>query len=105
MKRLYGDEKFFSLASILYAKQNEWKVNSEEKFEAYAKEIGADWAKVKTEAAKPETEAAVSEDIREAGNHNIRSVPAFFVNGKKVAGAKPAEFFESMIESIIKETK
>ena len=105
VKNLYGDEKFFQLASILYAKQNEWKSNSEEKFAAYAKEIGADWTKVKAEAAKPETEAAVSEDISEAGSHNIRGVPAFFVNGKKVAGAKPAEFFESMIESIIKEKK
>ena len=105
VKNLYGDEKFFQLASILYAKQNEWKTNSEEKFAAYAKEIGADWEKVKAEAAKPETEAAVSEDIREAGSHNIRGVPVFFVNGKKVGGAKPAEFFESMIESIIKEKK
>ncbi len=105
VKNLYGDEKFFQLASILYAKQNEWKNNSEEKFEAYAKEIGADWAKVKAEIAKPETEAAVSEDIREAGSNNLRSVPTFFVNGKKVGGAKPAEFFESMIESIIKEKK
>lgn len=105
VKRLYGDEKFFKLASILYAKQNEWKTNHEEKFEAYAKEAGADWAKVKAEMAKPETEKAVTEDINEAGNHNIRSVPSFFVNGKKVSGAKPAEVFESMIESIIKEQK
>ena len=105
VKNLYGDEKFFQVASILYAKQKEWNSNSEEKFAAYAKEIGADWAKVKAEAAKPETEEAVSEDIREAGNHNLRGVPAFFVNGRKVAGAKPAEFFENMIESIIKEKK
>ncbi len=105
VKRLYGDEKFFQLASILYAKQKEWNSNPEEKFAAYAKEIGADWTKVKAEIAKPETEAAVSEDIREAGNHNLRSVPSFFVNGRKVSGAKPAEFFESMIESIIKEKK
>ena len=105
VKRLYGDEKFFKLASILYAKQNEWKTNTEEKFASYAKEIGADWAKVKGEITKPETEKAVSEDINEGGNHNIRSVPSFFVNGKKVSGAKPAEVFESMIESIIEEKK
>ena len=105
VKRLYGDEKFFKLASILYAKQGEWKNGTEEKFQAYAKEIGADWTKVKAEIAKPETEKAVAEDINEANNQNIRSVPAFFVNGKKVSGAKPAEFFESMIESIIKEKK
>ncbi len=105
VKRLYGDEKFFKLASILYAKQNEWKNSPEEKFAAYAKEIGADWTKVKAEAAKPETEKAVAEDINEANSQHLRSVPAFFVNGKKVSGAKPAEFFESMIESILKEKK
>ena len=55
--------------------------------------------------ARPETEKAVTEDINEAGRHNLRSVPAFFVNGKKVSGAKPAEVFESMIESIIKGEK
>lgn len=105
VKNLYGDEKFFQLASVLYSKQNEWNTNSEEKFAAYAKELGADWEKVKAEMTKPETEAAVSEDIREAGTHNLRSVPTFFVNGRKVGGAKPAEFFESMIESEIKEKK
>jgi len=105
VKKLYGDEKFFQLASILYAKQKEWNSNPEEKFAAYAKEVGADWTKVKAEMAKPGTEAAVSEDIREAGNLNLRGVPAFFVNGKKVSGAKPAEFFESMIESVLKEKK
>ena len=105
VKKLYGDEKFFQLAAILYSKQNDWKTNPEEKFEGYVKEIGADWGKVKAEAEKPGTEAAVSDDIREAGNLNIRSVPAFFVNGKKVSGAKPAEFFESMIESVLKEKK
>ena len=105
VKKLYGDEKFFQFAAILYSKQNDWKKNPEEKFEGYVKEIGADWGKVKAEAEKPVTEAAVSDDIREAGNLNIRSVPAFFVNGKKVSGAKPAEFFESMIESVLKEKK
>ena len=105
VKRLYGDEKFFKLASVLYAKQGEWKTDHEKKFETYAKEVGADWAKVKAEMGKPETEKAVTEDINEAGNHNIRSVPAFFINGRKVSGAKPAEFFESMIESMIKEKK
>jgi len=105
VKKLYGDEKFFQFAAILYSKQNDWKKNPEEKFEGYVKEIGADWGKVKAEAEKPGTEAAVSDDIREAGNLNIRSVPAFFVNGKKVSGAKPAEFFESMIESVLKEKK
>lgn len=105
VKRLYGDEKFFALASVLYAKQGEWKTDTEEKFAAYAKEIGADWTKVKAEMARPETEKAVTEDINEAGRHNLRSVPAFFVNGKKVSGAKPAEVFESMIESIIKGEK
>ena len=105
VKNIYGDEKFFKIADILYSRQSEWKGKTEEKFEAYSKEVGADWAKVKAEMEKPETAASVSEDIREGGSQNIRSVPVFFVNGKKVSGAKPAEFFESMIESIIKEKK
>ena len=105
VKNLYGDEKFFEAAAILYSRQKEWKNNHEEKFESYTKELGLDWTKIKAEAAKPETEAAVSEDIREGGNLDLRGVPAFFVNGRKISGARPAEIFESMIESIIKEKK
>ena len=104
-KKVHGDEMFFKIADILYMRQNEWQGKTEEKFETYAKEAGADWAKVKAEMAKPEITQIISEDINEAGKHNIRSVPAFFVNGRKVSGAKPAEFFESMIESEIKEKK
>ena len=105
VKNIYGDEKFFKVADILYSRQKEWQGKTDEKFEAYAKEIGADWAKVKAEIAKPETEAAVSEDIQEAANQNLRSVPAFFVNGKKIGGSQQAEFFESVIESLIKGKK
>lgn len=104
-KKVHGDEMFFKIADILYMRQNEWQGKTEEKFETYAKEAGADWAKVKAEMAKPEITQIISEDINEAGKHNIRSVPTFFVNGRKVSGAKPAEFFESMIESEIKEKK
>lgn len=101
-KKVHGNEMFFKIADILYAKQSDWKGKTDEKFEAYAKEAGADWAKIKAEMAKPEIDQIISEDINEAGKHNIRSVPTFFVNGKKVSGAKPAEFFESMLESMIK---
>ena len=103
-KKVHGDGMFFKIADILYEKQKEWQGQTE-KFETYAKEAGADWTKVKAEMANPEIEKIVSEDINEAGKHNLRSVPAFFVNGKKVSGAKPAEFFETMIEAEIKEKK
>ena len=96
---------FFKIADILYMRQNEWQGKTEEKFETYAKEAGADWTKIKAEMAKPEINQIISEDINEAGKLNLRSVPTFFVNGKKAGGAKPAEFFESMIESELKEKK
>ena len=102
-KKIHGDEMFFKIADILYSRQNEWQGRTEEKFETYAKEAGADWTKIKAEMAKPEISRIVSEDINEAGKHDIHSVPVFFVNGRKVTGAKPAEFFESMIKSEIKE--
>lgn len=105
VKNIYGDEKFFQAASKLYSNQNSWKSDHMAKFESYAEEIGCDWNKVKAEMAKSETEAEVKADIVEAGSHNIRSVPMFFVNGKKVSGAKPKDYFESMIESILKENK
>jgi predicted DsbA family dithiol-disulfide isomerase len=48
--------------------------------------------------ASPETTQAVSADMSQAGALGIEGVPAFFVNGRFLAGAQPFPVFQELIE-------
>ncbi|HNW82158.1 MAG TPA: thioredoxin domain-containing protein [bacterium] len=102
IKNIYGDEKFFAMSSILFSKQNEWKTDYLAKFETYSKEMKLDWKKIKTEMDKPETELVLKEDMTEAAKNNIRGVPAFFIKGKMLTGAKSKESFKAIIDNLLK---
>jgi len=105
VKITYGDEKFFQTAKKLFEKQSEWKKDHLKAFEKYAKELGMDWNKVKSAMESPEADKILKEDMAEAVRHGIRGVPAFFINGKMVSGAKKKEYFKAVIDNLLKQGK
>ena len=90
---------------MLFANQKEWKKDHIKAFEKYAKDLGLDWNKVKKAMDDPETKTAVNLDMSEAAKHNIKSVPAFFINGKLISGAKKEEYFKAVIDKTLKKGK
>ena len=105
VKRAYGNKKFFEASDMLFANQKEWKKDHIKAFEKYAKDLGLDWNKVKKAMDDPETKTAVNLDMSEAAKHNIKSVPAFFINGKLISGAKKEEYFKAVIDKTLKKGK
>ena len=102
VKKNYGNKKFFEASDMLFANQREWKKDHMKIFEKYSGKLGLDWKKIKKTMDDPETKTILNKDMSEAAKHNIKSVPAFFINGKLVSGAKKEEYFKAIIDKNLK---
>jgi protein-disulfide isomerase len=67
-----------------------------------AKASGIDAAKLAACVNAPETQAAIMNDVEEAGRLQIQSTPTIFVNGHKVEGALPLPVWDKVIEALSK---
>jgi protein-disulfide isomerase len=90
-----GDSKFWKFHDIAFKNQDKLDNDSLLK---YAKEAGADQAKVKECYDKGEFKAKIQQDMEYGNKVGVRSTPTFFVNGQMVAGALPIEQFSEMID-------
>ncbi len=64
----------------------------------YATTAGLDAAKFTACLAAPEAKAAVERDARQGEALGLNSTPGFFVNGREVRGAQPADVFAAIID-------
>lgn len=71
----------------------------EDKLVAIAKSLGLDMARWEKDRKSTDVDAAVAADVARAEKWKITSTPTFLVNGYKVKGAQPPEFFERIIEA------
>ncbi len=66
--------------------------------EGYARELGLDVARAHTALANGTHTAEIDADHALAQRLGVTGTPAFFINGRRVVGAKPEEFFVNFIE-------
>lgn len=82
--------KFFEMHDKMFAAQ---KALTDENFEIWAKELGLNVAKFKTDLASPEIDQQIKDDMAAANKAGVNGTPTFFINGKKFQGgfdqAKP----------------
>lgn len=64
----------------------------------FAKDAGADQAKVKDCFEKGETKALVDATLAEAEEVGVNSTPTFFINGKRLSGAQSLDAFKAIID-------
>lgn len=67
-------------------------------YEETAKKLGLNIEQFKKDAASPEVEAQVKEDMAVGAKNGIQGTPGFFVNGVAVKGAYPFEHFKMIID-------
>lgn len=65
----------------------------------YATELGLDLKKFESAIDSAKYKAAIDADAAEATSLGATGTPAFFVNGKYLAGAKPFEEFAKVINA------
>ena len=74
-------------------------------FETYATELGLDLDKFRSDYAAPETAAIVKRHDKACVSIGASGTPAFFVNGRKLSGAKPFEDFKVVIDEELAKAK
>ncbi len=87
--------KFWEYHDALFESQG----LDEDKLVAIAKQVGLNVARWETDRTSTEVDAAVAADAARAEKWKITSTPTFLVNGYKVKGAQPPEFFERIIDA------
>jgi len=93
--------KFWEMHDKLFENQ---RALADDKYLEFAKLLGLDIEKFKTDMAAPETTAAITDEMKQAGTVGVRGTPTFFINGKQPAG-RSFELYKSIIDDEIKAKK
>ncbi len=94
-----GDEGFWKAHEMLFANQ---KALDDAALEGYAKELGLDVAKAK-KAMADNKYADILEDCQGvASDFQAGGTPHFFINGRRISGAQPADAFKKIIDEELK---
>ena len=97
-----GQGKFWEMHDLLYAKQNEWKASRspERLYNGYARELGLDTGRFASCYREDRGGARTALNNRAADALRVRATPSFFINGRLVEGALPAEQFRQVLTSL-----
>ncbi len=102
VKKVAGEKEFWKFHDLAFKAQDKLDNDNLVKF---AKESGANEAKVKECYDKGEFKDFVAKDMEYGNKIGVRSTPTFFVNGQMVAGALPIEQFSEMIDEELESKK
>lgn len=94
---LGGNEAFFSYYDVLFARINEWK-NNAPKVASLSPEFNFDEKQFSACMQSDGVKRWVNKDIEDGKKLGVERMPTFFINGKKVTGAQPFEFFVKLID-------
>ncbi len=95
--------KFFEMYDLLYSNQDEWvkATSSDMVFESYAKKLGLDMIKFKSDINDPEIAKKIDNDYKGGAKGGVNSTPTFFLNGKSIKNPQTYVEFKEMIENAI----
>jgi len=91
--------KFWEMHDLLFANAKEL---TDENFAKWAGEIGIDVETFKKDLADPELAKKVDANQQQGTKLGARGTPAFFVNGRYLSGAQPADAFKKIIDEEMK---
>jgi protein-disulfide isomerase len=91
----HAQGKFWEMHDKLFADRSKL---SDADIRRHAEEIGLDVAKFEKDLADPATQAKVAAEMNEGRVLEVASTPTFFVNGRKVQGAKDLDSIVQIVE-------
>lgn len=105
-----GDEAFWKMHDLLFARQDEWKKTGE--FVEYARQLGLDVDEFKRAFDSPEVKANVLQDARDghalgegvedkilAGETRVESTPSLFIDGRKLTNPSKARTWQTILQT------
>lgn len=87
-----GDTKYYMMHDLLFSEGVEGGI---ETFKSYALQLGLDANKFNTCLSSNKFESEVKKDLDYGQTIGVQGTPAFFMNGRMISGACPAQTFES----------
>jgi len=72
---------------------------------AYAKQLGLDVKKFTESIDNQKHKAEIDRDIELAKKMDLYNTPTFFINGRKVIGERPFEYFKKIIDEELQNTR
>ncbi|MBI4209388.1 MAG: thioredoxin domain-containing protein [Deltaproteobacteria bacterium] len=97
--RQQNEEAFWKFADYVF--ENQKSINNsnlEQKVGEFAQQNGLKDKKIKSCMKDKNVREKVQADAKEGGEVGVSSTPTFFVNGRKVSGAKPLAEFQSIVD-------
>ena len=91
--------KFWEMHDLLFSNQQGL---SPDTYDKYAQQLGLDMNKFHAVINDPATEAAIKADSEQGQKLGANGTPTFFIDGRKLVGAQPAEQFKSIIDDELK---
>ncbi len=91
--------KFWEMHDEIFASPKDL---APETMRKHAEKLGLDMAKFDADYASEATAKKIADDQKEGRSIGVRGTPAFFVNGKYMAGAQPFEAFKREIDAALK---
>lgn len=98
--------KYWEMHDILYQQQQTWSSiqNPQPQFEVYARQIGLNVEKYKTDFKSSLVNNRVQADLKEGERLKVDSTPTFFLDGKKISTPQPTlEAFSKVIDTAIEQ--
>lgn len=95
----HRQDAFWAYADLLYERSPAFEPAS---LAAYAAELDLDADRFERCLDGEEAEEAVAADIAAARRLGVRSTPTFFLNGRRVLGAKPLAEFRGLVEEALR---
>jgi protein-disulfide isomerase len=94
-----SQDKAWALHDKMY---DNFKALGKPELEKYAAEVGLNVAKLKKDWDDPKIKEEVEQDKKAATAAGANGTPTFFINGREVVGAQPADAFEKVIDDELK---
>ncbi len=93
-----GDDLYFAMHDAIFLNTELWSYSEdvEGALVSLAGELGVD---ISACLANGDMAQEVTDDLTAAREYGVSGTPTFFINGKKLVGAYPYEYFEMIIES------
>ncbi|MEO8863382.1 MAG: thioredoxin domain-containing protein [Candidatus Saccharimonadales bacterium] len=96
--------KFWEMNNMLYDNQQVWSESSNPTtiLEGYAKQLGLNEARFKTDSASEAVNDIINADLKAAQALKLEATPSFFINGKKIDPLpRSAEEFYKLIDKAL----
>jgi protein-disulfide isomerase len=101
--------KFFEMHDLLYVNQAAWSSSTDAYpvFESFAKQIGLDTTKFKTDFASETVNGTINADLKDGNGKSVSGTPTYYLNGEKLNNGDISTYekFAAKVQDAINKSK